>query len=216
MQRDLSEISDGKIYRWNDMARVSCNDCEGCSSCCRDMEDTVKIDPYDAYMLSKGLGVPFETLLEGKVELGVEDGMILPHLKTAGACVFLDGAGRCSIHAFRPGICRLFPLGRIYEDGKVSYILQVGECQKENRSKVKIGKWIGIPEHTEYEAFALAWYRLRKEAQAVIAAQQEEELIKTLNIFLLHNFYLKPYDTEQLFYPQFQKRLEQAYRILRA
>ena len=41
MQRDLSEISDGKIYRWNDMARVRCNDCEGCSSCCRDMEDTV-------------------------------------------------------------------------------------------------------------------------------------------------------------------------------
>ncbi len=216
MQRDLSEISDGKIYRWNDMARVSCNDCEGCSSCCRDMEDTVKIDPYDAYMLSKGLGVPFETLLEKKAELGVEDGMILPHLKTAGACVFLDGSGRCSIHAFRPGICRLFPLGRIYEEGKVSYILQVGECQKENRSKVKIGKWIGIPEHTEYEAFVLAWYRLRKEAQAVIAAQQEEELIKTLNMFLLHNFYLKPYDTEQLFYPQFQKRLEQAYRILRA
>lgn len=216
MQRDLSEISDGKIYRWNDMARVSCNDCEGCSACCRDMEDTVKMDPYDVYALTRGLGVSFDALLAGKIELGVEEGMILPHLKTTGACVFLDGAGRCSIHAFRPGICRLFPLGRIYEDGNVSYILQVGECQKENRSKVKIGKWIGIPEHTEYEAFTLAWYRLRKEAQTVIAAQQDAELVKTLNMFLLHQFYRKPYDLEQDFYSQFQKRLEQAYQILRA
>ena len=216
MQRDLAEISDGKIYGWNDMVRVSCNDCAGCSSCCRDMADTVKVDPYDAFSLTKGLEKEFETLLSKEIALGVEEGMILPHLKTDGACVFLNQEGRCKIHAFRPGICRLFPLGRIYEDGKVSYILQTGECEKQNCSKVKVGKWLNIPDRTRYEAFAMAWYRLRKEAQAVIAAQQDEELVKTLNMFLLHNFYLKPYDTQADFYSQFEKRLEQAYRILRA
>ncbi|MGN0353193.1 MAG: YkgJ family cysteine cluster protein [Roseburia sp.] len=216
MQRDLTEISDGKIYGWNDMVRVSCNDCTGCSSCCEDMEDTVRLDPYDAFSLTKGLGKSFEQLLQKNVELGVEEGMILPHLKTAGKCTFLNEEGRCSIHQFRPGICRLFPLGRIYEGGKVNYILQVGECKKENRSKVKVGKWLNIPDREKYEAFTLAWYRLRKEAEDVIAKQQDTELVKTLNMFLLHNFYLKPYETEQDFYSQFETRLQQAYQILRA
>ena len=29
------------------------------------------------------------------------------------SCTFLDENGRCSIHPFRPGICRLFPLDAI-------------------------------------------------------------------------------------------------------
>ena len=30
---------------------------------------------------------------------------------------FLNEQGRCSIHDSRPGFCRLFPLGRFYENG---------------------------------------------------------------------------------------------------
>lgn len=59
----------------------------------------------------------FDTLLANYLELNVVDGMVLPNLKMAGeeeACLFLKD-GRCSIHGYRPGICRLFPLGRIYE-----------------------------------------------------------------------------------------------------
>ncbi len=216
MQRDLEEISDGKIYGWNDMVRVGCGDCAGCSSCCEDMEDTVRLDPFDAFALMKGLQKSFEELMQQHVELGVDEGMILPHLKTAGGCTFLNEEKRCSVHAFRPGICRLFPLGRIYEGGKVSYILQVGECEKTNRSKVKVGKWLAIADRERYEKFTLTWYRLRKEAQAVISVQQDEELVRTLNMFLLHQFYLKPYDLEADFYEQFSARLEQAYGILRA
>ena len=80
----------------------------------------------------------FETLLAGKIELNVVDGIILPNLKMAGAedgCGFLTEEGRCGIHPFRPGICRLFPLGRYYEENGFRYFLQVHECQKENRRK---------------------------------------------------------------------------------
>ena len=41
------------------------------------------------------------------------------------ACYFLNEEGRCSIHSFRPGICRLFPLGRFYEEEGFRYFLQI-------------------------------------------------------------------------------------------
>lgn len=34
---DLSEISDGKLYTANDMVRIECQECKGCSACCHDM-----------------------------------------------------------------------------------------------------------------------------------------------------------------------------------
>ena len=75
------------------------------------------------------------------------------------------------IHAFRPGFCRLYPLGRIYEDGSFSYFLQVYECPHPNKSKVKIRKWLGIENLPAYEAFVLKWHDVleetRKEAAAI-------------------------------------------------
>ena len=81
------------------------------------MGTSVVLDPFDAYRMTAGTGKTFEALLAGPLELNVVDGIILPNLKMAGeeeACSFLDQNGRCRIHAYRPGICRLFPLGRIY------------------------------------------------------------------------------------------------------
>lgn len=79
----------------------------------------------------------FDTLLANYLELNVVDGMVLPNLKMAGeeeACLFLKD-GRCSIHGYRPGICRLFPLGRIYEENGFKYFIQVHECKKQERGK---------------------------------------------------------------------------------
>lgn len=140
---DLSEISDGKLYDANDMVKADCKGCEGCSACCRGMGQSIVLDPLDVHRLTTGLGVPFEALLSQHIELNVVDGLILPNLKmteSADACPFLNGQGRCSIHAYRPGICRLFPLGRFYENDSFRYFLQVHECPKP-RSK-SINGWI--------------------------------------------------------------------------
>ena len=113
MNKDLLEISDGKLYGNNDMAKVSCRDCAGCSSCCQDMGESIWLDPYDIYQLTKNMNKTMEELLTKEVEFHVEDGLILPNLKMIGEgvpqCAFLNEAGRCSIHSFRPGYCRLFP-----------------------------------------------------------------------------------------------------------
>lgn len=210
-QVDLKDISDGKLYGINDLVKADCGDCKGCHACCCGMGQSIILDPLDVFRLTMGLGVSFEELLVDKVELHVVDGMILPNLKMQGeeeACTFLNGEGRCSIHAFRPGICRLFPLGRYYENGSFQYFLQTHECKKENRAKVKVKKWIDTPEVKKYEKFVLDWHNYLGKMEECL--EKEPEKAKKISMDILKNFYLAPYDTEQEFYPQFEERRELA------
>lgn len=212
----MEEISDGKLYTANDLVKADCGDCEGCSACCRGMGSSIVLDPLDVYRLTEGLGVRFEQLLVEKIELNVVDGIILPNLKMGGAkecCAFLNEEGRCSIHGIRPGICRLFPLGRFYENGSFQYFLQIHECKKENRTKVKVKKWIDTPDLKNYEVFVSQWHYFLLDIQEKFL-RIEEEKIKSVNMFLIQSFYLEPYNKEEDFYSQFTKRLEKVKKTL--
>lgn len=212
---DLKEISDGRIYTLNDMVKADCQDCTGCWDCCQGMGESITVDPMDAYRLCLGTGQPMTELLKDKLELHVVDGMVLPNLKLAGekeSCAFLNGQGRCSIHSYRPGICRLFPLGRIYEDGTVRYFLQVHECRKKDRTKVKVKKWIDVPESRKYEQFVVDWHYFLLDLQEKMARRQEEAFQREVNMLVLNRFYLTPYDLSRDFYEQFYGRLKEAGR----
>ncbi len=219
MRREVSleEISDGRLYELNDMVKADCQDCAGCCDCCQGMGDSVVLDPYDVYRLSQGLGKNMEELLDSCLELGVVDGNILPHLRMEGEkeqCVFLDENGRCSIHSIRPGFCRLFPLGRYYEDGGFRYILQIHECKKTNRSKIKVRKWIDTPNLKEYEKFVADWHYFLLDVQEVLYQSEDSQLIKNLNLYVVRRFYMQPYSGEEEFYPQFYRRLKEGRQLL--
>lgn len=213
----LEEISDGKLYGLNDMVKADCHDCKGCFDCCTGMGDTVILDPLDVHRLSVSLKKSPDKLIEEDLELGVVDGNILPHLRMSGKderCVFLNGEGRCSIHPFRPGICRLFPLGRYYEDNSFRYFLQIHECKKQNRSKVKVKKWIDTPDVKRYEQFIADWHYYLKDVQEILYQSEDTQLIKNLNLYVVNRFYLKPYETDKDFYEQFYERMEEARGLL--
>lgn len=213
---ELKDISDGKLYTANDMAKLGCNGCLGCSACCRGMGSSIVLDPMDMYCLTSHLNAGFESLLQDRIELNVVDGIILPNLKMAGreeCCTFLDSEGRCGIHKFRPGVCRLFPLGRYYENHSFRYFLQTRECKRENRSKVKIKKWMDLPDLNRYEQFVTDWHYFLNDCEAAVA-RAEESLAKKWNLYLLNQFYVSPYGEED-FYSQFYQRLEEAKAIVR-
>lgn len=171
------------------------------------------MDPLDVHRLRMHLGKSFDELLEEALELRMVDGTILPNLRMAGsreACVFLSGEGRCGIHAARPGICRLFPLGRYYEEHKFRYFLQVHECSKTNRSKVKVKKWIDTPSPRQYEKFVTDWHYFLEDAERLVAESQGTDSPRNLNLYILQNFYRKPFDGERDFYVQFDVRLREA------
>ena len=61
---DLNEISDGRLYSENDMVKADTHGCNGCSKCCEsDMGNSIVLDPYDIYNLTKGTGRSFDDLL---------------------------------------------------------------------------------------------------------------------------------------------------------
>lgn len=215
----LAEISDGKLYGPNDMVKADCHGCKGCSQCCHGMGNSIILDPYDGYRLTKGLQKELAELIGTALELNVVDGVILPNLRMAGekeACFFLNEEGRCSIHAHRPGICRLFPLGRYYENGSFKYFLQTHECAETVRSKVKVSKWIDTPDLARNQQFVTIWHYLVNQVEELINHSEDDSFRKNLNMFLLNTFYLTPYDKEWDFYEQFQERLARFREIVPA
>lgn len=213
MKRNVSleEISDGRLYGANDMVKADCHGCRGCHRCCTGMGNSVILDPYDMRRLRRGVNKsPQELLGEGKLELNVVDGCILPNLAMKGAeegCGFLNGEGRCSIHPFRPGVCRLFPLGRYYEDGDFRYFLQRNECTAVNRSKVKISRWIDTPEQGKYHDFLCTWHSLLKSVEEAVRGREDGEYAKALNMDLLGIFYFEEGAGEEDFYGMFEEKV---------
>lgn len=101
------------------------------------------------------------------------------------------------------GFCRLFPLGRYYEDGGFKYILQIHECKKTSRSKIKVRKWVDTPDFRNYEKFVCDWHYFLLDVQEVLYESEDSDLIRNLNMYVVNQFYRKPYDEKRDFYEQF-------------
>ncbi len=209
-QIDLKEVSDGRLYGPNDMVKTDTRDCEGCSDCCHGMGSSIILDPLDVHRMVQITGLNFQSLLEQYLELNMADGLILPNLKmqeeTKG-CAFLNEEGRCRIHAARPGICRLFPLGRIYENGRFQYFLQVHECSCRNRSKIKVKKWIGEKDYAGYEEFINQWHYFLKDLQSLLEEEGDPEVRKQAAMLILNRFYITPFWNQESFFTEFKGRL---------
>ena len=212
---DIDTISDGKKYTASDMVKIGCNDCLGCSSCCTNMEGLITLDPYDIYRMQKGnVCSAFEELLGKNIELTVDKALLVPSLKMdveSHGCTFLNATGRCSIHDSRPGICRLFPMGRLYADSTFYYFLQKDECHYSNKTKVKLKKWIDTPELSKYEKYICDWHYLQNDLKEYFMNAGEEE-IKQINTVILQIFYINAYNDD--FYADFYSRYEKVKSLI--
>ena len=232
-EETVEELSDGKRYTANDLVKIGTDGCRGCSDCCR-MGPVIVLDPLDVFELNRFLGQSFEDLLNETIELKVVDGLILPVLKlvpgrepehascaeTAAEetapmiCPYLGPDGRCTIHEFRPGICRLYPLGRSWENDDFYYILQVNECTHCTGSKIRIKKWLGIPDLSAYEQYCRDWHSLLGAARRLVEGTEPESRLRSqVCVFLLKQFFLSDWNVED-FYAVFAARRSEALRHL--
>lgn len=209
----LEDISDGKLYSENDMVKADTNQCQGCLSvCCHGMGQSIILDPYDIWRLTTKLNTTFDKLLENHLELHMVDGVILPNLKMTEEkeqCTFLNENSRCMIHQARPGMCRLFPLGRYWEDDThFKYILQKNQCHKDNLTKIKVKKWLDTEDLQQYNDFVVQWHRFLREVGRA-EANLSEENIRVLTMYILRSFFAAPY-ADGDFYCQFEERMKKA------
>lgn len=197
---DIKTISDGRIYAGRDMVRAGTGGCSGCHKCCEGMADTIIVSPRDVWRMKKALGCSFQELMETSLTLSVVDGLILPHIAMSGkACFYLNASGRCSIHKARPDICRLFPLGRIYEGDDFGYFLQKDECPAEMKTKVKVSKWIGESNISEYENYIRIWHRFLRQTESLILSMPEIQ--KKASLIVLQDCFVKDFEGD--FYTAF-------------
>lgn len=210
MDRYINPDSDGKFYCLNDMVKADCHDCAGCSSCCEGMGNSIILDPYDIYELTIHTNMSFNELMaHGIIELGIDNGLIIPHIKMSDftdSCPLLKD-GMCSIHSFRPGMCRLFPLGRDYSNGELQYILLDKACPKTDRTKVKVDKWIGIEPAKKYHVFVKVWHDFRRQ-MAGILSESDAVQAKELSMRIVNSFYASGFSSDNDFYEQFNSRIE--------
>ena len=104
--------------------------------------------------------------------------------------------------------------GRNYEENKLTYFVLKEACTASNKSKVKINKWLGVPNLKAYEKFLVEWHELTKLLRTYYADHQEDQaILKGINMKFLQIFYLTPY-VEDDFYLAFQMRLDEMRKFL--
>lgn len=194
---ELTDFSNGRTYGLNDMVKADTGNCENCHKCCTGMGTSIVLDPYDVMRLSEATKLTFEELIAKEyIELNMVDGLILPNLCMGknDKCSFLNEKGRCSIHEGRPGICRLFPLGRVYDEKGFSYFVQDKECAKKNLAKIKVKKWISEDNIQENQEFILKWHRFIRETGDGLKQLRDTgkgDRVKEIAMYVLNEFFVK-------------------------
>lgn len=210
----LNAVSDGRTYDINDQVNADTLGCTGCSACCQGVGDYITLTPFDVFEIKRATALSWEALLEKHLTLKLTGGMVQPFLSMVGdteSCTFLDKNQRCSIHAYRPNICRLFPLGRVYVDDDFKYFLLHDACVKPKLEKIKVEKWIGIDSYAENKKFLLDWYKVLKALAFRMKFVRDPEDQNALYDLFLDGFY--GFDTDD-FYKAFYDRLPNLKRAL--
>jgi hypothetical protein len=89
----------------------------------------------------------------------------------------------------------------------MNYILLDKACDKKNRTKIKVDKWIGIANAKRYHEYMITWHDFRKEMMKQLV-QAEEAQAKQFHMYLLNCFWVTDAKEEEVFYDEFEQKLE--------
>ena len=112
--------SDAAALESTDPVQLSCGTA-GCSANCCTNGPHIILNPYEISLVCSAAGMSYEDLLD-LVETDRVNGFPLVMLPREPACPFWTDSG-CRIYGSRPLACRLFPLGRVFENGESSFVL---------------------------------------------------------------------------------------------
>jgi Fe-S-cluster containining protein len=212
IEKSLEIISDGKLYEIDSIVEADSGGCKGCSECCHNVGDLIELTPYDIYQMRLSKKQSFDELLVDKIELRINKKINLPFLKMEGdtkRCSFLDDEDHCNIHAYRPNICRMFPLARVYEKDDFKYFLQVDACLKSDLQRIVVRNWLGIEGYEDNKAFIISWYKFMKALTFRLKFIYDDQELKAINEYLLDSFYRMNVDEDD-FYNLFSRTIDEA------
>ncbi len=110
--------ADAAILSGSDLLQLSCGS-GGCSANCCTKSAPIVLNPYEIALICREAGMSYEDLID-IVDTDRAKGFPLVMLPRDPSCHFWTEKG-CRIYHARPLACRLYPLGRVFENGR-SYI----------------------------------------------------------------------------------------------
>ena len=83
------------------------------------------------------------------------------------------------------GILPAVSAGQAYENRSFRYFLQIHECPRKNRTKVKVSRWIDTPDVKAYEEFAARWHYFLKDTGECLGRRRDQALSKKVCMAVL-------------------------------
>lgn len=199
--------------------------CQLCRDCCRQIEDSIMLEPMDLYRLGRHLREKgeqvegIEDVISRYAHPSLLDGnfpvMLLNTVGTDAVqvCAFLK-AGCCSVYEARPRVCHMYPFSAkpAESGGGFQYFLCTERTHHFTGSAVQVKDWFRQNFSKEARAFLRAEYDAAPAIGQAIRRLGEEQFQKMLFCFLYYRYY--NYDLDQPFLPQFQRNLAELKMLL--
>lgn len=199
--------------------------CRLCGDCCRRVENSIMLEPLDAYNLGQylracGAGVDNIEDVYGQHAHPslLHDAYPIFLLNTQGedqSCVFLKD-GRCGVYEGRPHVCRLYPFtvkggdrGRRF----MYYQYLDSHASHFEGGRVKIGDWMYRNFTKDAKAFLEMEASMLPELGALLRKLGPDGRRQFLFRLLYYRYY--NYELDQPFLPQYQENQRQLILALR-
>jgi Fe-S-cluster containining protein len=119
---ELSKIMGNLDQLRIDLDGVFSFKCYGCGKCCKNRDD-ILLNAKDLFQLAKHMDLSPDQVVERycEVYIGSQSGIPIVRLKPIGknqVCPLLKD-NRCSVHAAKPTVCALYPVGRYLKASKI-------------------------------------------------------------------------------------------------
>ncbi len=146
--------------------------CMRCLQCCQSKK--IQVNPYEIARLARNLGISTTQFIASYT---TENGSFLK-FDNENRCIFLGPQG-CRVHADRPLVCRLYPLGRHRNEQGDEWFSEIepetgcrGEC---DGGEGKVENWLDDQEVHRYLIAADSYLKLLWEMMALLEQGGEEE-----------------------------------------
>ena len=191
--------------------------CSRCGGCCRNVRDSVMLEPYDAYRLTKHLcrdapEVTIEDVLlrysEMKPLSRGYNVFVLKTVNDSGICLFLQN-NKCSVYTARPRTCRIYPFSVAPADGgiRLQWFLCTERAEHFGEGHITPREWQRKYLPREEESILLAEFEAVREIGKLMRRVPEQRLVRAAAHVLLFSYDL--YDLDQPFLPQYISNMEE-------
>lgn len=200
-----------------------CFRCTGCGECCRQVKESVALEPLDVFRITQYLRErdPSIRCIEDVLDrymvpiILTDTGYMMYAMATEGEdhhCVFLRNS-RCMIHEAKPRACRVYPLvAGPAEHGGLEYMISTEKAHHFAGPKIRVKAWMKKYLSEEDRVF------IEEDTASVIpiASLLMKIPAKDQTIALLHfvRFKYSEYDLDKPFLPQYKRNMAKLQAVL--